>query len=134
MTIFHSKLFQKYMEITNMTINKNIPFQAIDWEKIPSTQHQGETGTAYWQTLEFPGLRIRLVVYSKNYLANHWCQKGHIVHCLEGEVINELKDGSKTLLSAGMSYVVSDKLSTHRSISQTGVRLIIIDGDFLKLK
>ncbi len=83
---------------------------------------------------EFDGLRIRLVEYSQGYLADHWCEKGHIVHCLEGEVINELKDGSKSTLTPGMSYVVSDELSSHRSITQNGVKLLIIDGDFLKLK
>lgn len=114
--------------------DKNIPFQSIDWTSIPKTEHKGETGTAYWQTLQFDGLRIRLVEYSKGYFADHWCQKGHIVHCLEGEVVNELKDGTKSTLTKGMSYVVSDELSTHRSITKDGVKLMIIDGDFLKLK
>lgn len=111
----------------------NIPFQTIDWSNIPKTEHKGETGVAYWQTLQFAGLRIRLVEYSPNYLADHWCEKGHIVYCLEGEVINELKTGEKNTLTQGMAYVVSDDLSSHRSISKTGVKLLIIDGDFLKL-
>jgi len=114
--------------------NNNIPFQSIDWTNIGKIQHQGETGTATWQTLQFEGLRIRLVEYSKDYFADHWCEKGHIVHCLEGEVINELKDGTKSTLKKGMSYVVSDDLSSHRSITKEGVKLLIIDGDFLKLK
>lgn len=70
--------------------------------------------------------------YSDNYKADHWCDKGHIVYCLKGEVINELKDGSKSVLQEGMSYIVSDDLSSHRSISKSGVHLLIIDGDFLK--
>ena len=114
--------------------DKNIPFQTIDWSKVSRTEHKGETGVAYWQTMQFDGLRIRTVEYSKEYFADHWCEKGHIVHCLEGEVVNELKDGSKTILTPGMSYVVSDELSSHRSITEQGVRLMIIDGDFLKLK
>jgi len=114
--------------------DKNIPFKSIDWTKIPKTQYKGETGFAYWQTLQFDGLRIRLVEYSKDYIADHWCEKGHIVHCLEGEVINELKDGTQSVLTPGMSYVVSDELSSHRSITKEGVKLMIIDGDFLKLK
>ena len=113
--------------------NKNIPFQTIDWSNIPKTEHKGETGFAYWQTVH-EGLRIRIVEYSKNYFADHWCEKGHIVYCLEGEVINELKDGTKSILTSGMSYVVSDELSSHRSITEHGVKLMIIDGDFLKLK
>ena len=112
--------------------DKNIPFQTIDWSKVSRTEHKGETGVAYWQTMQFDGLRIRMVEYSKEYFADHWCEKGHIVHCLEGEIVNELKDGSKTILTPGMSYVVSDELSSHRSITEQGVRLMIIDGDFLK--
>ncbi|MBC8209612.1 MAG: DHCW motif cupin fold protein [Gammaproteobacteria bacterium] len=114
--------------------DKSIPFQAIDWSTISKTEHKGKTGIAYWQTIQFEGLRIRMVEYSKDYFADHWCEKGHIVHCLAGEVINELKDGSKTRLTPGMSYVVSDDLSTHRSITEQGVKLMIIDGDFLSLK
>ncbi len=114
--------------------NQNIPFQTIDWASIPKTEHTGETGVAYWQTVQLPGLRIRTVEYSAGYLADHWCEKGHIVYCLEGTVINELKDGSRSTLTKGMSYVVSDELSSHRSIAEKGVTLLIIDGDFLKLK
>ncbi|SFE45764.1 hypothetical protein SAMN05518672_106192 [Chitinophaga sp. CF118] len=110
----------------------NIPFQTIDWSGIPKTEHTGETGIAYWQTLQFPGLRIRIVEYSPGYIADHWCQKGHIVHCLEGEFISELQNGESSLLSKGMTYVVSDELSSHRSVSANGVKLMIIDGDFLK--
>lgn len=113
------------------TVNK-IPFQTIEWSEIPKTEHKGESGTAFWQTVQLTGLRIRIVEYSEGYLADHWCQKGHIVHCLEGEFVSELNDGSKFLLKRGMTYVVSDDLSSHRSITKNGVKLLIIDGDFLK--
>jgi quercetin dioxygenase-like cupin family protein len=109
-----------------------IPFQTIDWSQIKKTEHSGETGIAYWQTLQLSSLRIRKVTYSENYIADHWCQKGHIVHCLEGEFISELEDGQKFTLSKGMTYVVSDDVSSHRSITTKGVELLIIDGDFLK--
>ena len=111
---------------------QNIPFQVIDWEKIPRTEHKGEQGISYCQTTQFEGLRIRIVEYSKGYLADHWCKKGHIVHCLEGELVSELQHGKKFVLSKGMSYVVSDDLSSHRSITKSGAKLLIIDGDFLK--
>lgn len=113
-----------------MTAN-NIDFQTIDWSKIEKKAHPGETGNSTWQTLQFPGLRIRIVEYSAGYLADHWCQKGHIVQCLEGEFISELKTGEAFTLTAGMTYVVSDELSSHRSLSENGVKLLIIDGDFL---
>lgn len=112
--------------------NKSIPFQAIDWAAIPKTEYRGESGKAFWQTIQFPGLRIRIVEYSEGYIADHWCQKGHIVHCLEGEFVSELQDGKKFILKKGSTYVVSDELSSHRSISKNGVKLMIIDGDFLQ--
>lgn len=109
-----------------------IPFQTIDWSTIEKFEYKGETGIAYWQTLQFENLRIRLVEYSANYFADHWCQKGHIVHCLEGEFESELEDGQKTTFTKGMSFIVSDDISSHRSRSKVGVKLLIIDGDFLK--
>jgi hypothetical protein len=110
-----------------------IPFQNINWDEIPKTEHKGETGVAHWQTLNYDGLRVRIVTYSAGYLADHWCQKGHIVHCLEGDFVSEMEDGEKFSLTKGMTYIVSDDLSSHRSISENGVKLLIIDGDFLKL-
>jgi len=115
-----------------MNNDKNIPFQVIDWTTIPRIEYKGATGTAFWQTVQFHGLRIRIVEYSKGYIADHWCQKGHIVHCLEGEFTSELQNGEKFNLKKGMTYVVSDDLSSHRSISGGGVKVMIIDGDFLK--
>ena len=109
-----------------------IPFQAIDWTKIEKIKHKGKEGVAYWQTIQFPGLRIRVVEYSKGYFADHWCEKGHIVYCLEGTFTSKLKTGEDHLLTKGMSYVVSDDLSSHLSTTENGVKLLIIDGGFLK--
>ena len=66
-------------------------------------------------------------------MANHWCKKGHIVYCLEGEFVSQLNDGGHFVLSKGMMYIVSDDLSAHRSLTENGVQLLIIDGDFLAL-
>src|SRR5437588_259706 len=109
-----------------------IEFQTINWQEIAAIEYPGEKGCARWQTLQFNDLRIRIVEYSKEYIADHWCQKGHIVHVLEGEFTTELQDGRRIDLSKGMSYVVSDNLSSHRSVSTNGVKLLIIDGGFLK--
>jgi hypothetical protein len=110
----------------------NIPFHTIDWSKISKTEHSGETGISFWQTLQFEGLRVRIVEYSSGYLADHWCQKGHIVHCLDGDFESEMENGETFMLTKGMTYIVSDNLSSHRSVSKIGVKLLIIDGDFLK--
>lgn len=109
-----------------------IPFLAINWENVPKTSHPGTTGMAYWQTTQLDGLRIRIVEYSPGYVADHWCQKGHIVQCLEGSFTSEMENGESFLLHAGMSYVVSDDMSSHRSVTEKGAKLLIIDGDFLK--
>ena len=108
-----------------------IPFQTIDWSLIPKIEFKGETGLAVWQTLQFDRIRVRIVEYSKGYRANHWCQKGHIVHCLEGEFVSELENGETFILKQGMSYIVSDEASSHRSVTKEGVKLMIIDGEFL---
>ncbi len=110
----------------------NLPFQTIDWSKIEKTIHKGDSGVATWQTLQFDGLRIRLVEYTANYKANHWCQKGHIVYCLAGSFVSEMENGESYTLNKGMSYVVSDDVSSHQSITEEGVTLLIIDDDFLK--
>ncbi len=109
-----------------------IPFQTIDWTTVEKVEYKGETGTAFWQTIQLNGLRIRLIEYSNGYLADHWCQKGHIVHCLEGSFVSELKTGENFILTKGMTYVVSDDLSSHRSVAENKVKLLIIDGDFLR--
>lgn len=109
----------------------NIPFTSIDWSTAPKTEHKGETGTAWWQTLQFGTIRMRIVAYSAGYVADHWCRKGHIVHCLEGAFTSQLATGEEVTLSAGMTYIVSDDLSAHRSVAEQSVKLLIIDGDFL---
>ena len=112
----------------------NIKFQTIDWDLLEQTKHKGETGLALSKTLQLEGIRLRIVEYSEGYLADHWCKKGHIVYCIEGEFISELQNGEKFTLKKGMTYIVSDEVSSHRSFSKNGVKLLIIDGDFLKLK
>ena len=111
----------------------SIPFQIADWPHLPAIEHPGETGTSFWRTLQFGGLRVRVVEYSANYLADHWCQKGHVMYILEGEMETELADGNKFMMTKGMTYVVSDEMSSHRSFSREGAMLFIVDGDFLKI-
>ena len=105
----------------------NIPFGTIDWSIVERTEHKGETGMAYWRTRNFSEIRVRLVEYTSNYLADHWCSKGHILLCLEGELHTELKDGRKYTLKPGMSYQVADNAEAHRSYTTTGAKLFIVD-------
>lgn len=110
-----------------------IPFHITDWEQVPVTEHRGEKGMAAWRTIVYNDLRIRIVEYSPGYLADHWCTLGHINFCMEGSLTTELTNGQKFELKAGMSYEVSDNMSSHRSFTDTGAKLFIIDGGFLKL-
>jgi hypothetical protein len=105
----------------------DIPFGTTDWSTIPPTQHAGERGTATWRTREFGGIRVRMVEYTPGYLADHWCEKGHILLCLEGELHTELRDGRTFTLTPGRSYQVADGADAHRSSTGTGAKLFIVD-------
>ncbi|HIO93270.1 MAG TPA: hypothetical protein EYG68_10585 [Leucothrix mucor] len=105
----------------------NIPFGTTDWSTIEPTKHQGEQGVALWRTQQFDDIRVRMVEYSAGYLADHWCEKGHILFCLEGELHTELEDGRKFVLKAGMSYQVADNAEPHRSSTTTGATLFVVD-------
>lgn len=106
---------------------ENIPFETIEWSKIEPTVHNGETGTAYWRTRQFGDIRVRMVEYTPGYLADHWCSKGHVLLCLEGQLDTELSDGRKIVLLPGMSYQVADQAEAHRSSTEKGARLFIVD-------
>lgn len=102
-------------------------FGTTDWSAIEPTEHAGESGRAYWRTRHFGSIRVRLVEYSPGYCADHWCVKGHILLCLEGELHTELADGRRFTLRPGMSYQAADNAEPHRSSTGTGARLFIID-------
>ncbi|WP_070886609.1 DHCW motif cupin fold protein [Pseudomonas sp. D1-3] len=105
----------------------DIPFGVTDWSQISATEHAGETGMAYWRTCQFGTLRVRMVEYTAGYLADHWCKKGHILLCLEGELHTELEDGRRFVMTPGMSYQVADEAEAHRSSTTRGARLFIVD-------
>lgn len=104
-----------------------IPFGTTDWSQIERTEHKGVTGAAYWRTRSFGGIRVRMVEYTPGYLADHWCVKGHILVCLEGELHTELEDGRTFTLTPGVSYQVADDAEPHRSYTASGARLFIVD-------
>ena len=105
----------------------DIPFQITDWASVEPTEHAGEHGVAHWRTRQFGDIRVRIVEYSAGYLADHWCEKGHVILCLEGELQTELKDGRIEVLRPGMSYQVGDGMEAHRSYSPNGAKLFIVD-------
>ena len=105
----------------------DIPFGTTDWSCIEPTEYAGETGVAYWRTRQFGSIRVRMVEYTPGYLADHWCQKGHVLLVLEGELKTELADGRSVDLKPGQSYQVADGDLAHRSSTEHGAKLFIVD-------
>ncbi|HEX2620893.1 MAG TPA: DHCW motif cupin fold protein [Phototrophicaceae bacterium] len=106
---------------------ENIPFGTTNWNEIEATEHPGINGKALWRTRQFDAIRVRMVEYTPGYLADHWCEKGHILLCLDGQLETELTDGRKFTLTPGMSYQVADHAEAHRSFTPTGAKLFIVD-------
>jgi quercetin dioxygenase-like cupin family protein len=104
-----------------------IPFQAIDWAALEPTRHPGAPGETTWRTFEAGEVRTRIVEYSAGYVADHWCERGHVVFVIDGEFTTELRDGRSFTLGPGQGYVVSDADGAHRSSSTHGARLFIVD-------
>ena len=105
----------------------DIAFGTTDWAQVERTEHPGERGCAYWRTRHFGKIRVRMVEYTPGYLADHWCVKGHILLCTDGELCTELQDGRVFVLTPGMSYQVADNAEPHRSSSERGATLFIVD-------
>lgn len=103
------------------------PFGITDWTSLEPEEHLGESGKAYWRTCQFGSARVRMVEYSAGYLADHWCTRGHILLCIEGELQTELEDGRRFTLTPGMSYQVSSDAEPHRSFTATGAKLFVVD-------
>jgi hypothetical protein len=105
----------------------DVPFGITDWSRVEPTAHAGERGTAYWRTLQLGSIRVRMVEYTPGYVADHWCSKGHVLLCLEGRLDTELADGRRFVLTPGISYQVADGAEPHRSSTETGARLFVVD-------
>ena len=110
-----------------LTEIKPFPFQTLDWAGIKAEEHLGTTGKAIWKIFQMGNIRIRMVEYSANYLANHWCNKGHIIFCISGEMATKLDDGREFILTKGMTYHVGDNSNPHCSQSENGCNLFIVD-------
>lgn len=105
----------------------NIPFMVTDWSSVAPTEHKGETGTAWWRTLELGCVRVRMIEYSAGYKADHWCRRGHVLFVLEGELTTELGDGRVFTLRPGMSYQVQHEGEAHCSSTIAGAKLFVVD-------
>jgi hypothetical protein len=105
----------------------DIPFGVTDWADVAPTLHPGDSGVASWRTRHFGVIRVRMVEYSAGYVADHWCEKGHILLCIAGDLHTELADGRTFELRPGLSYQVADGAEPHRSSTRNGATLFIVD-------
>jgi quercetin dioxygenase-like cupin family protein len=105
----------------------DIPFGVTEWATVERTERRGDTGFAVWRMRHFGEVRVRMVEYSPGYAGDHWCEKGHILLVLSGELNTELEDGRRFTLKPGTSYQVADGAERHRSSTATGATLFIVD-------
>jgi hypothetical protein len=103
------------------------PMSITDWTTLEATHHQGETGFALWRTRKFGDIRVRLVEYSAGYQADHWCSKGHVLFCVAGSLEVEIRGGDCFALRPNQSYHVGDGDPPHRSHTNEGATLFIVD-------
>ena len=106
---------------------EDVPFCTTDWASVGKTTHKGDTGYATWRTLELGNIRVRMVEYSPGYKADHWCNKGHVLLVLEGELDTELADGRIVKLTPGTTYQVAEDAMAHKSFTAKGAKLFIVD-------
>jgi hypothetical protein len=98
------------------------------WADVPATEQPGTTGVSTSRTRRFADVQVRLVSYGPNYVADHWCHKGHILFVLDGRLALEHQDGQRLELEAGMSYHVGDdEASPHRVATSSGASVFIVD-------
>jgi hypothetical protein len=103
-------------------------FTLTDWSEVATAEHPGESGTSLWRAASSGDLRLRVVDYSAGYVADHWCDRGHVLYVLEGNLAVALSDGRTFALTPGMSFHVSDYGdSAHRVSTSLGAKVFIVD-------
>lgn len=106
----------------------DLPFTAVDWPQVPALEVPGERGISHWRNFEVPGLRVRVVDYGAGFVADHWCDRGHVLYVLKGALVVELRDGRAVPLGTGAGFQVSDHGdAAHRVRSKMGARVFIVD-------
>ncbi|WP_437933238.1 DHCW motif cupin fold protein [Sorangium sp. So ce341] len=108
-------------------IIQNVSFCTTEWSKVPRVEVPGETGMATWRTVETGNIRVRMVEYTPGYMADHWCERGHVLLVLDGELVTSLRDGRTIVLAPGSSYQVGEGVEPHLTSSPKGARVFIVD-------
>jgi hypothetical protein len=106
----------------------NLPAGITNWAQLPASARPGESGVAMVRMHQVGDVRLRLVAYSTNYVADHWCHKGHVVFVLAGELLIEHRRGPWYTLTPGISYHVGEgDEPPHRARSEKGATVFIVD-------
>ena len=80
----------------------------------------------HWRTRHFGDCMRTHARIFRGYLADHWCSR--VTSALSRRrVVTELADGRRFTLRPGMSYHVGDAAEPHRSSTQLGAKLYVID-------
>ena len=106
---------------------ENISPISFTWHDLVGEKLEGETGHANMKTQMLGAIRLRQVEYSANYFADHWCNKGHIVFVISGELTIEHIDKTELTLKSGVTYVVGDNSMLHKAKSTAGATALIVD-------
>jgi hypothetical protein len=106
---------------------ENLPSTRIDWAQLPGASQPGARGTAVARTFAAGDVRLRLVEYSPDYLADHWCSKGHLVLVLAGHLTLELQGRPAISVAAGDAVTLGDDDVPHRAVSEVGATAFIVD-------
>ena len=111
------------MKLTSM------PEAVTDWSKMPAVRVPGASGAANTRARQAADVQLRLVEYGPGYLADHWCEKGHILYVIAGTLtIEHQNERPACALSAGMSWHVADNEGPpHRVCSEHGATIFILD-------
>ena len=105
-----------------------MPFTTVDWSSLATDEHPGTTSTSFWRTYECNELRARLVSYEPGFEADHWCDRGHVLYVLSGELGIRLRDGRNLMLKKGSGFCVSDNGDVaHLVYTENGCRVFIVD-------
>jgi len=103
-------------------------FTPLDWSAIAPVEVPGTTGTSHWRSFEAGDLRVRIVDYGPGFEADHWCDRGHVLHVLSGVLGLRLKDGREITLAPGEGFCVSDHGdAAHLVFTEEGCRAFIVD-------
>jgi quercetin dioxygenase-like cupin family protein len=85
-----------------------LPFTVTNW-RCCSNRSSRRDQTRHLAHLHPRRFGVRRVEYTAGYRADHWCDLGHVLYVLEGELDTELRNGRKFKLLPGMSYQIASR-------------------------